>query len=217
MTFSPQQPITITGKHYLSHQAEYHRWMRESAPVCIGKLYWMEAYLVSRYEDCNFVLKDSRFVRNRTTATGGSRFPLPIPMPKTLALISNNMVTDDDPNHRRLKDLVHQAFLPRSVEKMHDHLDHYANELLDMAEAQGEVDLISTYSSLLPAEAITHMLGVNQQEARQVQSGINALTKNFSGFGAIKGLLWNLPRMTKFTRHLIGRKRLNPGDDILRS
>lgn len=217
MTFNPQQPIKLTGKHYLAHQAQYHQWMRDTAPVCKGKLYWMDAYLVSRYDDCNFVLKDPRFVRNRTTATGGGRLPItiPIPMPKTLELLSNNMVTDDDPNHRRLKNLVHQAFLPRSIEKMHAHLDNYANALLDKAEAQGEVDLITAYSSLLPAEAITRMLGVEQQEAQQLQAGINSLTKNFSGFGLIKGLLWHLPRMTKFTRQLIARKRHAPGDDIL--
>ena len=215
MTFTPKHPIKPTSKHYLAHQNEYHQWMRTQAPVCKGKVLWMSTYFVSNYEDCNFVLKDPRFVRNRTTATGGSRLPFPVPMPKTLKLLSGSMITDDDPNHRRLKNLVHQAFLPRSIEKMQSHLDSYANALLDRAEAQGEVDLMSAYSSLIPAEAITRMLGVEQRDGQQMQAGIAALTKNFFGFGMIKGLFWSLPKMASFTRQLIERKRHDPGDDIL--
>lgn len=96
MIFTPKQPIKPTSKHYLARQSEYHQWMRTQAPVCTGKVLWMRTYFVSNYEDCNFVLKDPRFVRNRTTATGGSRLPFPVPMPKTLKLLSGSMITDDE-------------------------------------------------------------------------------------------------------------------------
>jgi len=82
-------PLNLSDEHYIYNKYEYHEWIREHQPVMKAKVSIITTYLVSRHEDCMELLKDPRFVRNRTTAGGGSR--LPFPAPKSMQLIANNM------------------------------------------------------------------------------------------------------------------------------
>ncbi len=108
-----KEPINLSSKEVSAKKYAYYQWLREETPVYRGKISLITAYFLSRYDDCVQMLKDPRFVRNRTTATGGRR--MPFPMPKSVALIAQNMILEDEPAHRRLRTLVHQAFTPRAL------------------------------------------------------------------------------------------------------
>ena len=116
-----KEPIDVNSKEFTNNKYEYYKLLREEYPVCKGKVSVMDAYFLSRYDDCVNFLKDPRFVRNRTTATGGGRFPFP--MPKSVSLMANSMITEDEPDHRRLRDLVHQAFTRQSLAKMEGRIE----------------------------------------------------------------------------------------------
>lgn len=103
-----QLPLDLNSKEFVNNKYAYYKRLREEAPVFQGKVSVIDAYFLSRYDDCVNFLKDPRFVRNRTTATGGGRFPFPLP--KSVSLMAKSMITEDEPDHRRLRDLVHQAF-----------------------------------------------------------------------------------------------------------
>ena len=79
-----RHPINFTGRDFITRKFEYYQWLREEEPVYKGKISVIRAYFLARYDDCVGMLKDPRFVRNRTTATGGGR--MPFPMPKSLRL-----------------------------------------------------------------------------------------------------------------------------------
>ena len=66
-----KHPINLNDKETIANKAEIFKWMRDEAPVYKGKLSILSMYLISRYDDCVMVLKDPRFIRNRTVATGG--------------------------------------------------------------------------------------------------------------------------------------------------
>lgn len=68
-------PPDLNSQAFANNKYEYYKWMREEAPVFHGKLSVIDSYVLSRYDDCVSLLKDPRFVRNRTTATGGGRMP----------------------------------------------------------------------------------------------------------------------------------------------
>ena len=133
-----RHPMNLAGKDFVAHRYEYYRWLRENAPVYRGKLFVMNFWFVSRYADCVDVLKDPRFVRNRSTATGGGS-RLPFPVPRSVALVARSMIVEDDPEHKRLRGLVHKAFTPAALKRLETRIERLTHELLDEAEPQGSV------------------------------------------------------------------------------
>jgi len=212
-----QTPPDINSKEFVNNKYEYYKWMREESPVFKGKLSIMDIYFVSRYDDCVALLKDPRFVRNRTTATGGSR--MPFPMPKATKLIAQSMITEDEPDHRRLRNLVHQAFTRQSMAKLSGRIEQLTNDLLDKAEANARsnqtIDLKAAYALPIPVTVIQEMVGVSDEDMPKFKNGLSALKDGFSGWSMARTLFWDMPRLGKFVRELIERKRTDPQDDIL--
>lgn len=209
-----KHPINLTHKDFIDHKYTYYKWLREEAPVYKGKIMVMPVYFVSRYEDCVALLKDPRFVRNRSTATGKGRSP--IPMPKSVSFMMESMIVEDEPNHRRLRNLVHKAFTPRHLRKLNTRIEALTHELLDKAEKQsGSIDLMQAYSLPIPVTVIGEMVGVSNEEIPHFGSYMETLATGFSGWKLLRTLFWELPEAVKFVRALIERKRANPQDDIL--
>ena len=105
--FSTRSPINLGSADFARYKYDWYRWMLDEAPACQGKISVLKVSLVSRYEDCRMVLTDDRFVRNRGRARGNKNgSPLPFPMPKSVAALGRSMILEDDPEHRRLRNLV---------------------------------------------------------------------------------------------------------------
>ncbi len=212
-TGSIKHPIKVNSKEFAQNKYKYYKWQREEAPVYKGKVSIINAYLLSRYDDCVCMLKDPRFVRNRSTATGGGR--MPFPMPKSVSLVAQSMILEDEPEHRRLRGLVHKAFTPRALAKLEERIERLTHELLDEAERQGEVDLKQLYCLPIPVTVIGEMVGVPDEDMPKFMNGLYALTKGFSGWAIFRTLFWDLRQTVAFVRELIARKRSDPQDDIL--
>ncbi len=208
-----QFPLDLNSQEFANNKYEYYQWMRQEAPVFHGKLSILDVYILSRYDDCVSFLKDPRFVRNRTTATGGSRMPFPVP--KSARLIAQSMITEDEPDHRRLRNLVHQAFTRHSLEKMSARIDELTHNLLNKAEPKGTVDLKEAYALPIPVTVIQEMMGVDDADMPRFKDGLTVLKDGFSGWSLVRTMFWDMPRLSRFVRELIVRKRSNPQDDIL--
>ncbi|MEL6457033.1 MAG: cytochrome P450 [Cyanobacteria bacterium J06621_15] len=167
------------------------------------------------------MLNDSRFIRDRTTITGGSKsfIPLPLPsfisLPKSVELMAQNMIYEDEPDHKRLRSLVHQAFTRKSLSKISTRIEQLTNELLDKAEAKGTVDLKEAYALPIPVTVIQEMVGVADEDMSELYKGIETIIDGFSGWRIVRTMFWDMPRLSKFLRKLIERKRDNPGEDML--
>jgi cytochrome P450 len=206
-------PINLSSKHFSANKYAYYQWLREEAPVYRGKISLITTYLLSRYDDCVHLLKDPRFVRNRTTATGGRRMPFPVP--KSVALMAQSMILEDEPEHRRLRNLVHQAFTPRALARLEERIDRLTHELLDQAEQRGTVDLIRAYALPIPVTVIKELVGVSDTDMPKFRSSLRVLTDGLTGWSLFRTLFWDLRHAVTFVRDLIARKRLDPQDDIL--
>lgn len=162
------------------------------------------------------MLRDDRFIRNRSVATGGGG-RLPFPLPKSIALLANSMITEDNPAHRRLRLLVNKAFTPRSLTTMEQQVEDLTNELLDEAEPKGTVDLVQAYSLPIPVKVIGALMGVSDDDMPRFKKGVRVMTEGMSGWGIARTILWDMPEVIRFSRELIERKRTEPGPDVLSS
>ncbi len=117
---------------------------------------------VTRHDDVKAILKDREMFVDPRTTLSDDYVRLFVPDaegddydPSVLFL--------DDPDHRRLRGIVSQAFNPRSVEAMRPRIEAIAAELLDAMEGRGEADLIAGYAAPLPTIVIADMLGVERE------------------------------------------------------
>ena len=123
------RPINLNSAEFNNDKFAWYEQIRENLPVHQAKVSIIKVFTIARYDDCTSILKDPRVLRNRSTITGGGRFPFP--MPKAIKPIAESMIVEDDPNHRRLRELVRRAFRPQAIEVLETKIDQYSNELLD--------------------------------------------------------------------------------------
>jgi len=213
LRLDPRKPINFGSREFAEQKYAAYRWMLEQAPICRGRVTVVKFHVLSRYDDCVELLRDKRFVRNRSTARGkGGRFP--IPLPKALSHFASSMIVEDDPGHRRLRGLVNKAFTLRALERLTGRIESLTHELLDQA-GRGEVDLIRVYSLPIPVTVISELVGVSKQDVPQIQHSLRVLTEGLSGWSLLRTFLRDLPAASRFIAELVRRKREDPQDDIL--
>lgn len=213
--FDAGRPVDLGSADFGRRKYDWYRWMLEEAPVCPGRISVLKVTLVARHADCRMLLTDGRFLRNRGRARGRGSSPLPFPVPKSIAALSRSMILEDDPEHRRLRNLVNRAFTPRAIGRLSDSVRSLSNELLDRLEPQGRVELLESYARPMPTRVIAGMMGLEAQEVDRLQHSLSVLTYGLSGIRVLQTLLWDLRRSASFVRELIARKRSEPGEDIL--
>lgn len=207
------RPIRLLTRDFSENKYVYYRQMLEQAPIWRGTIAAMKIHLVPGYEDCRSLLQDPRFVRNRTTATGGSRFPFPVP--KSLSLVAESMIISDGADHSRLRSLVNKGFTSRSIQPFASRIDGLTHELLGRAKKSEPIDLIGAYCAPIPMTVISEMVGISKTQMPRFTNSLRVLTKGFSGWNILRTMLWDLRGVAKFFEALIAEKRSDPQDDIL--
>jgi len=208
-----KQPINFNSKAFNENKYAIYKWLRDEAPVYQGRVNIFNAYVLSRYEDCVNMLKDPRVVRNRTKVTGGGR--MPFPMPKAATVMMKSMIFEDEPEHRRLRNLVHKVFTPHSLRKLEARVEAITHELLDKAEKEGTVDIMTAYALPIPVTVIAEMVGIEDAYMQRFQTSIRSLMSGLGGWQMVRLMLWDIWRTINFIRELVNYKRDHLGDDIL--
>ena len=152
----PLSLYRLLDPEVLANPYPLYRRLRTEAPV-----HWdpfLHAWVVTRYADVVTVLH--RFSANRT------------PTPEQLAVLGLESLTPvarvmvrqmlflDAPSHTRIRGLASQAFTPRRVERLREHIQSITDELLDAAIPRGRMDVIDDLAAPLPAIVTAEMLGV---------------------------------------------------------
>lgn len=212
--FRPRLPIDLNNAAVARDCYRHFDWLLENDPVHRGKVSLVRAWFVSRYDDCETVLKDKeRFTRNRARAKGKEGKGA-YPVPKALRHLVSSLVNTDDPDHKRLRDLVHKAFTPRAIGHIQQRIDALCGSLLDDLVRHDEVDLISSYTHPIPVKVISEMMGVGEGDIDLFVKGASFVSGGF-GLNLLKALAWDLPKLDRLVRKMIDHKRQNPSDDIL--
>jgi cytochrome P450 PksS len=211
---NPNTPTKMYTPEFSNNAHQHFAWMRQEAPT--HKVEYMRrksAYIVTRYDDVVASFKDPRLVKNPNHTKASSRDGGMFWMPKTLRPLLNNMLNTDEPDHRRLRNLVHKAFTPRRIAQLETRVEAITNELLDKAMQQGQVDLIESFAQPLPMRVIAEMIGIPNEDLHKVSSwGTIAVNP------APLNMLMAIPRIMSFMRYiekLAEKRRQNPQDDLL--
>lgn len=124
---------------------------------------------VFRYADIQAILRDSQ--------TWSNRFPPP-PGIDPAKLPPPSMLGQDPPEHTRLRGLVNQAFTPRIIRRLESRMHEIANELLDCALEQREVDFVAALTYPLPVIVIAEIIGIPAEDREQFKRWSDAAVEN---------------------------------------
>jgi cytochrome P450 len=212
----PTTDVDLTGAAFRADPyPTYARWRAET-PVCRANLPFKQTgWLVTRYDDAVTVLKDPRFINDRVraqTPEQAARMPW---IPALFKPLERSMLNMDEPDHTRLRGLVHKAFTPRLVANMLGRIQTLTEELLDAVQARGRMDLIRDYALPLPTTVIAELMGVPVQDRHKFHRWSNAL---ISTSGSTWGMLRMLPPLWAFLRYIrkqIGIRQEEPRDDLI--
>jgi cytochrome P450 len=185
------------------------RRMRDEQPILEVKAGRRRIWLVTRYDDVSALLKDDRFVKDQTKVTGAAPWVPPFARP-----LSRNMLDVDEPDHRRLRALVAQAFSGRMVQAMRARTEALVEELLAQAGERGHIDVVADYAVPIPATIIAHILGVPPEDRRRFQRWTNFIVKADTSSLAVLMALPSVLGMVRYLRRLVARKRAQPADDL---
>ena len=148
--FNPLSPDFIRNPY------PFYEQLRTRAPMLPSPF---GGVLVSRHADVTAVLKDRRFGKdfvNRTSRRLGAD-ALAEPVYRSMR---HWMLTQDPPDHTRLRGLVVKAFTARRVDDMRPRIQAIVDEAIDRVAARGHMDLIADFAFRLPVTVICEMLGI---------------------------------------------------------
>ena len=139
----------------------YHR-LREIAPVHpTEQLKNERAWVLTRHRDIDAVLRNRDMLSDRRnlaifdTGASGELF---------FDMMTRLLLYLDRPDHDRVRNLVSQAFTPRSVDARRERIQQAVNQLLDRAADVGHMDLVPDFAYPLPITVICEMMGVPSED-----------------------------------------------------
>jgi cytochrome P450 len=180
-----------------------------------GRGFWA----VTRYDDIRHVHRD---VETFSSELGGTSLE---DLDEEQVKARKSMLDMDPPRHDELRGLIARRFTPRAVHVWEDQVRTVVNQVLDTALPKGEMDFVHEISSEIPMQIFAEILGVPQEERREIiEIGDRLLGNQDPEFAVTetadehRNLPFSHPaalEMFEFGRRLAADRRKHPGNDII--
>ena len=208
--------INLMDRTFRQNPFPIYQQLRESQPVSPIQIGPVRGVLISRYDDAVAVLKnDAVFIKNPRRGMDPNKYrEIERWIPAVFKPLQENMLDLDDPDHKRLRDLVHKAFTPRIITRMADRIETIGNQLLDQLQHRPSFDLIHDYALPLPLMVIAEILGVPIEDRGKFHRWTRSILKSPTPLN----LMLSAPAIGEFSRYTraqLALRRQTPKDDLL--
>lgn len=217
--------MTVAGKHpseYAFSSPEVNAYpypfydaARSECPVY--ELPGGIGYLLSRYEDVSAAVADpSRFSSHRPVLGAGD--------PEFEAIAAQGypqvptLVTNDPPEHGRIKRLVTRGFTPKSVKALEVVVHDIVDELIDDFLGHGTVELMEQFAKPLPTRVMCNAFGVPRSDQDRFQRWADDIADSVSTYISRERALEckrGIVEMQRYFAALISERSEQPGDDLV--
>jgi cytochrome P450 len=197
------QKLDLASQAFARDPFPTYARLREAGPVFQTRLPLLgKTWVTTTYQAASEVLKgDETFVMEakkvgKTLYSGMLRL-----LPRTLRVLSENMLRYDNPDHRRLRRLVEQAFSRHSVENLRGRIGLLCDGLLTGVAGRETVDLLEEWARPLPVAVICELLGLPEEDRPMFSRWVKALLSLSSLFGMLRALPSMFSLLKYFRRH----------------
>ncbi|MBI1278334.1 MAG: cytochrome P450 [Anaerolineaceae bacterium] len=208
--------VNLATRELRTNPYPTYQHLRKNEPLAtMQHTLFGKSYLITRYDDAVQVFKDPRFTNDRRKVKEGTSI-IERMMPNIMVTFQSQMLSVDDPDHRRQRDLVHKAFTPKMIEQMAVKMEGISAGLLDKMNGKPTVDMVGEYALQVPLTVISDMMGVPHKDRAKFHHWSAAFLEGISSLGW--RTLTQLPtmyRMVQFFRRLIDLRTVDPQDDLI--
>lgn len=82
---------------------------------------------------------------------------------------ANTLVTNDPPDHTRIRKMIDDPFRPRSIEKLTSDIQHIVDDVIDTCMSKGHFDAVVDMAIPVPILVIADMLGLDRSLAGDIK------------------------------------------------
>lgn len=216
-----RQSFDIASQDYKRNPYPTLAQMLEKGPVVKIRYPFIGSFwAVTPYDAVNELLRDRHtFVRDSRTAGLKKGANLPWWFPRSMKAMTEGMILRDEPDHRRLRGLVEQAFVRRNVEHLRPRFESIATQMLDELEAKyrqtGQpVDLVAGLARPFPLAVICELLGLPQADRPMFVKQAESFANRPSLFGLFR-MLMSLRRVERYIREWIEAAKTTPQEGLI--
>jgi cytochrome P450 len=210
------QKIDLGSQAFAHDPFPTYARLRGAGPVVQTRLPLVgKTWVATTYQAASEVLKDDEtFVMEpkkvgKTLFSGIFRL-----LPRLVRVFSDSMLGHDNPDHRRLRRLVEQAFSRHSVESMRSRIGDLCDRLLASLAGRKTVDLLAEWARPLPVAVICELLGLPDEDRLKFTRYVKALFSSISVFGMLLALP-SLFRLLKYLRRHFEQCRQQPRPGLM--
>jgi cytochrome P450 len=136
-------------------------------------------------------------------------------MPGILRTLANNMLSMDEPDHRRLRAIVDEAFQRRAVLEMEPRILAIADQLAkDLFTDGSPADLVDRYARQLPLAVICELLGLPLADRPKFTAWAHSFTR-FTGVIGLLSVVPNLLAMRRYMQRQLDGGREHGGEGLI--
>ena len=204
----------FTSQAYFRNPAAEIEKLRSAGPVVevqfpmVGKV-----WTTTTQDLADRVLKDSETftIRDGIGGVAGLQWW----MPRIVRTLANHMLSKDEPDHKRLRDIVDEAFRRRAVLEMEPRILTIADELAGEPFAEGSpTDLVERYARKLPLSVICELLGLPLEDRPKFNAWASGLTR-LTGTIGLLSLIPNILAMRHYLEKQLKAVRENGGTGLI--
>jgi cytochrome P450 len=206
--------VDFSSQEYFRNPAAAIEKLRAAGPVVevrfpiVGKV-----WATTTQSLADQVLKDSGTFTIRKD--DGSIAGLQWWMPGVLRTLADNMLGMDEPDHRRLRDLVDEAFRRRAVRDMEPRILAIGDQLADQLFAEGSpTDLVNGYARKLPLSVICELLGLPLADRPKFIAWAGGFTR-FTGMLGFLSMIPNIFAMKRYMEQHLENVRRRGGEGLI--
>jgi len=191
----------------------YYRRLRREDPVHWSR--FANAWLLTRHADASAYLQDRRFSRVGYLDAMRAKFGADQPIFK---FQSEELAFLDGDKHTRLKNLVGKAFSPQRMAAMRPRIRAAVDARIDELMPSHRMDVIHDYAYPLPADVISAMIGVPEEDWPQLREWVDGIVLS-RGLVRTAAMMAEGDRSARafeaYLRKLIARRRAEPSQDLM--
>jgi len=178
---------------------------RENHPVTFHE--GLDAWVISRYEDIDKVLKDPVFT------TRNYAWQLEPVHGKTILQLEGG-------EHRKMRGIVNPALRGEDLQsRFVPVIDRNAKDLIDTWRSDGKVDLVDQFTTRFPINVILDMLGLDKKDHDLFHGWYNAIIAYFTNLTGDKDViargLRTKQELQAYVLPEVANRRENPRDDLI--
>src|SRR5262245_50400230 len=130
--------------------------LRQSQPVMRSEFMNRVAYILTKYDDCLAVLKDSETYSSRSNAEVGK-------------IMGRTVIERDGKEHTRHRALVQRVFVPKGLDGLEPSLVQMLDEILDQFASDAGADLVEQFTERFPVQVMALLVGIPRADYPQFQ------------------------------------------------